>query len=124
MIKAVLKHLFPRWSAKKRTSRRLRCFRHVINLAAKAFLYSKEADAFKKDIESFREKSDLLKELTLWRKRGPIGKLYNIVVFICRTPQRQERLPLFTPLIPVKKVTLTIYNSSSTMLLDRIHFIL
>jgi hypothetical protein len=38
---------------------------HVINLAAKAFLYGKEADAFEKDIESFREKSDLLKELNL-----------------------------------------------------------
>ena len=90
-IEAVLKHFFPGWSVKKRTSRRLRCLRHIINLAAKAFLYSKEADAFEKDIESFKEKSDLLKELTLWRKRGPIGKLYNIVIFIYRTPQRRER---------------------------------
>ena len=86
MIKVVLKHFFPRWPAKKRTTRRLRCLGHVINLAAKAFLYGKEADVFKKDIESFREKLDLLKELTLWRKRGPIGKLYNIVIFICRSP--------------------------------------
>jgi len=90
-IEAVLKHFFPGWSVKKRTSRRLRCLGHVINLAAKAFLYGKEADAFEKDIESFKEKSDLLKELTLWRKRGPIGKLHNIVIFICRTPQRRER---------------------------------
>jgi hypothetical protein len=32
-----------------------------------------------------------LKELNLWRKRGPIGKLHNIIIFICRTPQRRER---------------------------------
>ena len=64
-IEAVLKHFFLKWSVKKRTSRRLRCLKHIINLVAKAFLYSKEADVFEKDIESFKEKSDLLKELTL-----------------------------------------------------------
>jgi hypothetical protein len=69
----------------------LRCLGHVINLAAKAFLYGHETDAFEKNIESFREQSDLLKELKLWRKRGPLGKLHNIIIFICRTPQRRER---------------------------------
>jgi transcriptional regulator of met regulon len=64
-IEAVLKHFFLKWLVKKRTSRRLRCLKHIINLAAKVFLYNKEADAFEKDIESFKEKSDLLKELTL-----------------------------------------------------------
>ena len=64
-IKAVLKHFFLKWSDKKRTARRLRCLGHVINLAAKAFLYGYETDAFEKNIESFREQSDLLKELKL-----------------------------------------------------------
>ena len=63
MIKAVLKHFFPGWTAQKRTARRLRCLGHVINLAYKAFLYGKESDAFEKNIELFREQSDLLKEL-------------------------------------------------------------
>ena len=63
-------------------SRRLYCLGHVINLAAKAFLYGTEFDAFEKDIESTKEYSDLLRELTLWRKRGPISKLHNIVIFI------------------------------------------
>jgi hypothetical protein len=27
----------------------------------------------------------------LWRKRGPVGKLHNIIVFICRTPQRRQK---------------------------------
>jgi hypothetical protein len=54
-IKAVLKYFFPKWLDKKRTTWRLRCLGHVINLAAKAFLYGYKIDAFEKNIESFRE---------------------------------------------------------------------
>lgn len=71
--------------------RRLRCLGHVINLSAKAFLYGEEFDAFEKDAESVRENSELLKELNIWRRRGPVGKLHNVVIFICRTPQRREK---------------------------------
>jgi hypothetical protein len=63
----------------------------VLNLSAKAFLFGKEFDAFEKDIENVREHSELLKELNIWRKRGPVGKLHNIVVFICRSPQRRDK---------------------------------
>ena len=85
-IAFVLEHFLPHMPEKRRLSRRLRCLGHVINLAAKAFLFGEEFDAFEKDIESVKEHSDLSRELTLWRKRGPIGKLHNIVIFICRTP--------------------------------------
>ena len=76
---------------KQRRARRLRCLGHVINLSIKAFLYGKEYDAFKKDIESTKEKSDLLKELKIWRERGPVRRLHNIIIFICRSPQRRDR---------------------------------
>ena len=76
---------------KARQGRRLRCLGHVINLSAKAFLYGKEFDAFKKDIEHAQEYSNLLKELTTWRKRGPVGKLHNIIIFICRSSQRRDK---------------------------------
>jgi hypothetical protein len=76
---------------KQRVCRRLRCLGHVINLAAKAFLYGKEFDAFEKDIDTVKEHSEILKELQLWRKRGPVGKLHNIIIFICRSPQRREK---------------------------------
>jgi hypothetical protein len=46
-------------------------------------MFGTEFDAFEKDIESAKEQSDLLKELKVWRKRGPIGKLYNVVTYIC-----------------------------------------
>lgn len=78
-------------SPKQRTARRLRCLGHVINLAAKAFLYGKDFDAFEKDVENVRENSELLKELDVWRKRGPVGKLHNVIVFICRSPQRRQK---------------------------------
>ena len=76
---------------KQRVCRRLRCLGHVINLAAKAFLYGKEFDAFEKNIDTVKEHSEILKELQLWRKRGPVGKLHNIIIFICRSPQRREK---------------------------------
>jgi hypothetical protein len=76
---------------KQRRARRLRCLGHVINLSAKAFLFGTEYDAFEKDIESTKEKSELLQELKLWRRRGPVGRLHNIITYICRSPQRREK---------------------------------
>jgi hypothetical protein len=78
-------------TSKQRTARRLRCLGHVINLAAKAFLYGTNFDTFEKDADHAREHSEQLNELNLWRKRGPVGKLHNVVGFICRTPQRREK---------------------------------
>lgn len=90
-VEIVVAHFFRSWTEKKRRSRRLRCLGHVINLSAKAFLYGKEFDAFERDIENVREHSELLKELNIWRKRGPVGKLHNIITFICRSPQRRDK---------------------------------
>jgi hypothetical protein len=87
LVACFLPHLTP----KQRVGRRLRCLGHVINLSAKAFLYGTEFDAFEKNAEAFKEQSSLLKELQLWRKRGPVGKLHNVVTFICRSPQRREK---------------------------------
>jgi hypothetical protein len=63
--------------------RRGRCFGHVINLVVKAILFGKDADAF----ESRLGHGDLLAtaEHELWRKRGPVGKLHNLVVAIHRS---------------------------------------
>jgi hypothetical protein len=71
---------------KRRLARQLHCLGHVINLAAKAFLFGQDYNVFKKDINSIKEHSELLKELKLWRKRGLVGKLYNIITYICRSP--------------------------------------
>lgn len=90
-IDIVLLHFLPYLQIKQRRARRLRCLGHVINLAAKAFLYGTEYEAFQRDIDTVKENSELLKELKLWRKRGPVGKLHNVVIFICRSPQRRQK---------------------------------
>jgi hypothetical protein len=71
-------------------SRRVRYFKHIINLAAKAFLFEKDADAFEKNSQTKKrlEKSEQVREL--WRKKKPIGKLHNTVSFIRKIPQRRE----------------------------------
>ena len=78
-------------SPNARLGRRLRCLGHVINLSAKAFFYGKEFDALEKDAEHMKEHSELLQELNIWRKRGLVGRLYNVVIFICRSPQRRQK---------------------------------
>ena len=65
--------------------RRLRCLGHIINLAAQAFLFGSEASAFEREIGRAQYEEDK-KELELWRKRGPVGKLHNVVKYICITP--------------------------------------
>lgn len=98
-IDQILSHFFPNMTTAKRKARRLRCLGHVINLSAKAFFYGTEFDAFERDANQWRERSELVKELQLWRKRGPIGKLHNVVTFICRTPQRRERFKKIRPFV-------------------------
>ncbi|KAJ6437048.1 cerato-platanin [Purpureocillium lavendulum] len=63
--------------------RRGRCFGHVINLVVKAILFGNDADAF----ESQLRNGDVLAttEHELWRKKGPVGKLHNLVVGIHRS---------------------------------------
>ena len=58
--------------------RRGRCIGHTINLSAKALLFGKNADAFEKQLSGAEALSDT--EYAQWRKKGPVGKLHNIVV--------------------------------------------
>jgi hypothetical protein len=75
-------------------SRRLRCLGHIINLAVKAFLYGKNAESFEVEISDLDlkklEEKHYLELLAAWRKKGPVGKLHNIVIWIRRTPQRRQ----------------------------------
>jgi hypothetical protein len=72
--------------------RRLRCFGHILNLAAKAFLWSEDPlmldDAV---LEADTDDDTELQRLQDWRKRGPLGKLYNCIRYILKTPQRREK---------------------------------
>jgi hypothetical protein len=59
--------------------RRIRCIGHVINLVAPSLLFSK-------DPEAQEEKLTQADDIELWRKRGPLGKIHNIVTWIRASP--------------------------------------
>jgi hypothetical protein len=67
-------------------SRRVRCLDHIINLAAKAFLFGNDADAFEEESETKKKLLKLKAVRELWRKKGPLRKFYNTVNFIRKTP--------------------------------------
>jgi hypothetical protein len=89
-----LESLYPRLDPRMKPvdvkARRMRCFGHILNLVSKAFLFGDDADTFELQSDAF----DLLDQhnsaLRHWRRKGPIGKLHNIVKFIRASPQRIE----------------------------------
>jgi hypothetical protein len=90
--KEVLRQLHPERDA---VASRSRCLGHIINLAAKAFLFGQNTEAFESVVDSVNDSSSqdseiMRKAQAEWRKRGPIGKLHNIIVFIRASSQRKE----------------------------------
>ena len=75
----------------QRNWRWIRCTGHIFNLVAQAALFGKHNDAFVKEIEDVSLEE---RQLLQWRKKGPIGKLHNVVYWINRSPQRCERFDL------------------------------
>lgn len=69
--------------------RRLRCCGHIINLVARSILFGTDADVFEEDCQANKELQD---EMKLWRAKGPIGKLHNIVHWVQRSGQRIKKL--------------------------------
>ena len=75
--------------------RRVRCVGHVLNLVAKAIMIGSgsrnepDMDVFEQQLESLAK--DEREQVAQWRRRGPVGKLHNIVVWICRSSQRIEK---------------------------------
>src|SRR5258706_5916960 len=56
--------------------RRLRCFGHILNLTVKAFLWGENPTVIETSDSSSNTEDEMAK-LLAWRKRGPLGKLYN-----------------------------------------------
>ena len=60
------------------TGRRLRCMRHIINLIAEAYLFGQDAESF----DDKYKKTGKPERRKLWRQRGPLGKLHNLVAHV------------------------------------------
>ena len=78
------------------TARRARCFGHIVNLAAKAFIFGAEDEGFvitaeQLETATLRDYEAAQREMALWRKKGAFGKFHNIVKFIRASPQRRQR---------------------------------
>jgi hypothetical protein len=88
---------------------RLRCAAHIINLSCKAMLLGVDADCFEDlcdvpastDLEDFDDidlaidnfAQSALNERTAimaWRRKGPVGKLHNLVVHVKGSPARRR----------------------------------
>lgn len=67
--------------------RHVRCAGHVLNLVAKAILFGSDVDAFESELQDLNVEEQ---ELGRWRKKGPTGRLHNIVKYITASPQRIE----------------------------------
>ena len=79
----------------------IRCSGHVLNLVAQAILFGSDEEAFEREVDNV-DLEEL--QLTVWRRKGPLGKLHNVVYWIARSPQRNERLlALQRQLIPSDK---------------------
>lgn len=70
--------------------RRMRCYGHILNLVARAFLFGKDAECFELESTVNGIRGLVEQDLDHWRAKGPVGKLHNIVKFIRSSPQRSE----------------------------------
>jgi hypothetical protein len=80
---------------------RSRCLGHIINLAAKAFIFGKNVDAFEAVVDTVTDSTPWDSQIMRtaqdeWRKRGALGKIHNIIVFIRISPQRREAFKKIT----------------------------
>ncbi|KAI8406405.1 hypothetical protein FOFC_13875 [Fusarium oxysporum] len=66
--------------------RRLRCSGHVINLVVRAILYGKGVSKAERQLQCCNDQESF----SIWRQRGVIGKVHNIVRYITRSDQRRQ----------------------------------
>ena len=66
---------------------RIRCQGYIINLAVKSFLFVTDKETLDED-EERSVYNITVKEIEEWRKRGPLRKLHNFVIFLCASTQR------------------------------------
>jgi len=82
--------LYPTFTDQDITDRRIRCYGHILNLVGRAFLYGEDSESFEQESQALEAAALLDDELQLWRQKGPIGKLHNIVKWVRSSPQRSE----------------------------------
>ena len=82
-ITEIIDLIRPDLNAKKK---RLQCIGHIINLIAKAFIFSNKSKSFEADVAIVESTNDLKIAMKLWRKQKMIEKLHNLIWFIRASP--------------------------------------
>jgi hypothetical protein len=71
--------------------KRLRCMGHILNLIAESYLFGQDAKSFEDDFKA----AGPGERRKLWRQRGELGKLHNLIAHVTASGKRTE---LFTAL--------------------------
>ena len=88
-ISHILRTIDPTFRRTDRSKRWICCLPHTLNLVAQAFLLGEDPGQFEANVQG-AELSNNPEELQeLWRERGFIGKLINIIRFIRGSPYRR-----------------------------------
>lgn len=72
----------------------LHCAGHITNLTASAILWGVDKSSIEPEDEfniSYEENTALLIELQRRRQKGPVSKLYNIIIWVTRSLLKRER---------------------------------
>lgn len=82
------------------------CSGHILNLVAQSILFGNDVDAL--EVELLSTQDEVSRHMDVWRRKGPYGKLHNIVKYIKRSPQRIEQFEdiqrrLVSPIRPAGK---------------------
>lgn len=88
--KELFRQILPDFSVEDASDRRIRCYGHILNLVGRAFLYGEDFESFEQESQAYEAMDRIDDDLCHWRKRGPVGKLHNIVRWVRSSPQRSE----------------------------------
>lgn len=70
-----------------RGKRHVFCIGHIINLVAHQLLFGEDPESFEESLITVTAEEV---ELRNWRRRGPIGKLHNLIRYINHSTQRRD----------------------------------
>jgi len=88
-IDGVLSAIDPTYKKVDRSKRWIRCLPHTLNLVAQAFIHGQDPLVFERSVQEAELQNDPAELRKIWRTHGFIGKLWNIINYIRRSPKRR-----------------------------------
>jgi hypothetical protein len=61
---------------------------HIINLVAYKILFGSDVESFEQELQT-KVTAEVV-ELATWCRKGPIGRLYNLIRYICYSSERRD----------------------------------